>query len=566
MPQAAVVRAARRGPAAAAALLAAALCGAAQTARGADDMQWVRHIVVIYMENHSFDNLYGTWEAAPGERIDGLAAAGAAQTRQIGQNGRPYDCLLQVEPQLASPQQLAATCQDHSTATAFSSAFANAPFELGKYITAEGRTRDLVHGFYQVQYQMNGGAMNRFVTGSNAAGLAMGYYDTRALPVYAYLRSPGAPHHVVLDAMFQAAFGGSFLNHQWLVSARTPVFAGAANDGGPYDLHSVADANGMVANYPLYRSPLGDKVIDAPLSASCAPAPGRPPTPAGVLCGDYAINTLQPWHPPYAPGTPDAKRLPPLDTPEIGSALTRAGMDWAWYGGGWSNASGAVGAPGWTNGTAAAPATAANPAPCPHADANPAARWPQCPDKLFQFHHQPFVFYTAYAPGSPARAAHLRDEVEFFEAARSGRLKAVSFVKPIGANNEHPGYASVAAGSRHLRSLLEAIDAGPARAHTLVIVTYDEFGGAWDHVPPPGQGGRAGPHDRHGPGPRIPALLVSRGFARSGVDHGTYDTTSILATIARRYGLAPVGAAYAAGQPPRDAAVADLWRALTKFR
>ncbi|MBL8472520.1 MAG: hypothetical protein JNM98_12040 [Rhodocyclaceae bacterium] len=538
----------------------------AAAADAAEDLQWIRHVVVIFMENHSFDNLYGLWDAPRGSKINGLRQADSAHTRQVSQTGKPYQCLLQNEPQLSSPQPLAPNCQDNTTDTPFSSAFANAPFDIGNHVAATEATRDLAHGFYQVQYQMNGGAMNRFAAGSSAVGLVMGHYDSTTLPVHVYLHSPGAPHYVLLDALFQAAFGGSFLNHQWLVSARTPVFAGAANDGGANDLHSVIDANAMPANYPLYRSPLGEQVRDRPLTASCAPPAGRPPTPAGAVCGDYVINTIQPWYMPYAPGTADAKRLAPLRTPEIGSALTRAEVDWAWYGGGWSNATGEIGAPGWTNGSAALPATAANPLPCPDADAYLAAHWPVCPDKLFQYHHQPFNYYAAYAPGTPARAAHLRDEAEFFAAARAGQLRAVSFVKPIGDKNEHPGYANVARGNAHLVELLEAIDAGKARDATLVIVTYDEFGGAWDHVPPPGQGGQPGPHDRFGPGPRVPALLISRGFKRSGVDHTPYDTTSILATLERRFGLAPVGEAYLPGSAARDARVESFARTLHRFR
>ena len=72
----------------------------------------------------------------------------------------------------------------------------------------------------------------------------------------------------------------------------------------------------------------------------------------------------------------------------------------------------------------------------------------------------------------------------------------------------------------------------------MVIVTYDEFGGQWDHVSPPGQGNHNGPHDQWGPGTRIPALVISP-FLRGNfvVDHTQYDTTSILATIEQRYGL-----------------------------
>jgi acid phosphatase len=64
----------------------------------------------------------------------------------------------------------------------------------------------------------------------------------------------------------------------------------------------------------------------------------------------------------------------------------------------------------------------------------------------------------------------------------------------------------------------------------LVIVTYDENGGLWDHVAPP-------KGDRWGPGTRIPAIIVSP-FAKKGyVDHTAYDTTSILRFITHRFNL-----------------------------
>jgi phospholipase C len=70
-----------------------------------------------------------------------------------------------------------------------------------------GCTRDLVHRFYQEQYQLNDGRQNRYVTGSDAVGLAMGVYDTRALPIYEYLHRRGHPRYAIADNFFQAAFG-----------------------------------------------------------------------------------------------------------------------------------------------------------------------------------------------------------------------------------------------------------------------------------------------------------------------------------------------------------------------
>jgi phospholipase C len=527
------------------AFLALVAALAAPAAAAAKDS--INHVVVIYQENHSFDNLYGGWEG-----VNGLRAADRAHTTQISQSGNPFDCLKQNDVNLTS-----VPC------------FANAPFTIDDYIPASaatcpkpgdeppngvkngqglpgGCTEDLVHRYYQEQYQLNGGRQNRYVTGSNALGLAMGVYDTKQLPIYRYLHQEDHPHYAIADNFFEGAFGGSFLNHQWLIAGSTPAWTGALNDGSSHDLHSVVDSNGMPKSYGLYTSPAGSAVRDSQLTASCSPGPGRGATPPGTTCGDFAINTTQPLNQPYAPGVPAWKRLPLLNGPTIGDRLNAAGVDWAWYAGGWSNADGRVGQPGWTNGSGGT---------CSDASTEAGATWPNCPHKLFQFHHQPFNYYAAYAPGTGARTAHLRDETEFQSALASSEdrcgLKPVSFVKPLGAENEHPGYTGEKQGSDHLVQLIQAIESGRCAKDTMVIVTYDEFGGSWDHVPPPGQGGAPGPHDRWGPGTRVPALIVSRQLENDfAVDHTQHDTTSILTTIEHRFGLAPLGS--------RDAAVADL--------
>src|SRR6202008_1779986 len=118
--------------------------------------------------------------------------------------------------------------------------------------------------------------------------------------------------------------------------------------------------------------------------------------------------------------------------------------------------------------------------------------------------------------------------------------------------NEHPGYTSETRGSNHLVDLLQAIEGSACAKNTMVIVTYDEFGGQWDHVPPPGPGSpTAGPYDKWGPGTRIPALGVTPGLpGNCVVDHTEHDTIAIDTTIEHRFGLAPL--------TPRDAAENDL--------
>jgi acid phosphatase len=552
-------------------------------------LRTIDHIVVIYEENHSFDNLYGGWE-----RVRGLGDADAAHTVQLGQTGpssfAPYECLymddvnLQAQSAANPDAPLTDTC-DNVTAGSFPSHFQNASFTIDDYLGPDdttcpptpldafarpngwlkgtgspgGCTRDIVHRFYHEIFQLNGGQQNRYVLQSDAAGLVMGVYETRALPIYRYLHASGHPKYAILDNFFQAAFGGSFLNHQWLVAAASPV-CDAANGCPANASHSVLDQNGSpTASSPpatqrppgmgaLYTSP-DTGLVNGVLTQAC----GLPTTLPGVACGDFAVNTMTPA---FEPTSGFAPRLPAQTLPTIGDRLTGGGVDWAWYSGGWSNANGDVGAPGWTNGDEPAD----TPTGCldPYVDPT-VAHWPECPDNLFQYHHQPFNYFAPFSTqtedGLANRAAHLRDEQEFIGLANGSRshcnLRPVSFVKPIGEENEHPGYASEPDGSDHLVSLLRAIEDSRCKQHTMVVVTYDEFGGEWDHIPPPGQGNDNGPADVWGPGTRVPALVLTPHLkGRFVVDHTQYDTTSILRTIEQRYSLAPLG--------PRDAAVNSL--------
>jgi phospholipase C len=504
--------------------------------------------------------------------VNGLANADATHTTQVDQNGVAYGCLRQNDANLTSPVPLAATCTDavHS----ISSAFPNGYFTIDGFIPPTaitcpptlnafgfpnglrdpginpatglpvpgalpgGCTRDLVHKFYQEQYQLNGGLQNRYMVGSDAIGLTMGVYDTKALPIYRYLHSDDHPHYAIDDNFFQAAFGGSFLNHQFLIAAAAPT-----DPAAPANLHSLVDTAGFPRNnYPLYIPLAGQTYRDSDFTVPC-PAPK-----AGLACGNYAVNTMQPSYEPF--GTFGEKLVPQTGT-TIGDLLSAKGVDWAWYGGGWSNAAGLRDQPGWTNG---------NGPTCsdPNHDPNPAFVFPKCPDAVFQYHHQPFSYFTNFAPGTDARAKHLRDEVEFENTVASSgdtcNLKPVSFVKPLGQENEHPGYASEPNGSNHLVELLQSIQNSRCAKDTMVVVTYDEFGGEWDHVSPPGQGNDNGPHDQFGPGTRIPALIISP-FLRGNfvVDHTSHDTTSILATIENRW-----LDGQRLGADTRDGKVADL--------
>jgi phospholipase C len=404
----------------------------------------INHVVVLYLENRSFDNLYGEFEGA-----DGIAGLAPEKYRQVDLAGKPYAMLPQA-PDSHLPPDLP-----------------NAPFAIERFIPSNAPTRDLVHRYYQEQSQIDGGQMDRFTVVSDAQGLTMGHYHTAGLPLAAE-----AKQYTLADHFFHAAFGGSFFNHIYLVSAAAPVFMNA-----PTAMRAKFDASGKLT-------------MDGAV------------TPDG-----FVVNTSFSVNQPH-PGWAAKETLVPSQTmPTIGDRLSDKGVTWAWYSGGWDDAIAG------------------------HADS------------LFQYHHQPFIYFRNYADGTPGRAAHLRDEREFIAAARAGTLPAVSFVKPIGESNEHPGYADLISGERHTLELINTVRGGPNWKDVVIIVTYDENGGFWDHVAPPKV-------DRWGPGSRVPAIIISPFAKRGFIDHTTYDTMSILALIEHRFGLSPLGT--------RDAAANDM--------
>src|SRR5215510_12970539 len=185
---------------------------AAQKIDPQDDagLRRIQHVVVIYLENHSFDNLYGEFPGA-----NGLANASATST-QVDELGNPFATLPQ---KAGSP---------------FPTTLANAPFDIEQYVPADMKIPDLVHRYYQEQQQIDGGKMDKFAQVSDAQGLSMGFYHTGPLPLAAE-----AAKYTLADHFFHSAFGGSFLNHIFLIAAAPPVFANA-----PTNIKAVLDASG----------------------------------------------------------------------------------------------------------------------------------------------------------------------------------------------------------------------------------------------------------------------------------------------------------------------------------
>jgi acid phosphatase len=458
------------------------------------DLSSVKNIVVIYAENRSFDNLYGNFPGA-----NGLQNVTAASAQQLDRDGSVLPTLPTIW------LGLTATGVTPAITEAMTVNLANSPFAIddpaGFNLPLSVTTRDLYHRFYENQMQIHGGKNDMFAAWADSGGLVMGHYTTNPdkLPLYKI-----AQQFTLADNFFMSAFGGSFLNHQWLACACTPTYPNANTSVAASSVSAV--------------EPDGVSLTLTGASPPSALAGFPKFVNSGTLTPDFfAVNTMQP---PYQPSgnkpasggdaalaDPSiATTLPPQTQTHIGDLLNTANVSWAWYGGSWGAAladRAVIG--GSTN---------------------------SVPN--FQTHHQPFNYFADLAPGTANRAQHLldggTDGAEFIKAIDAGTLPQVAFYKPQGNLNEHAGYTDVASGDAHIADVISHLQKSPQWKDMIVVVTYDENGGFWDHVAPP-------KGDRWGPGTRIPALVISPYAKKGFVDHTQYDTTSILRLITKRFSL-----------------------------
>ncbi len=464
----------------------ALLAGCATPPHQRAGLDRIEHVIVIYAENRSFDNLYGLFPGA-----NGIANATPAQYTQVDHDGKPLPHLPPVwkgNTANADP--------------AFPKDLPNRPFRIDAppvNLPLSVKTRDLIHAFYRNQEQIDGGRNDRFAEASDAGALVMGYYDGSQLPMWKW-----AQEYTLADNFFMGAFGGSYLNHVWLICACTPIDRNA-----PANQRAQVDDRGWLARKP--SSP--PSVLDGPPQFLAGPV-----TPDG-----YSVNTTQP---PYQPSiVPPAKgadprltdpakyTLPPQTQTTIGDTLSAKGITWTWYSGAWDDA--------------------VKDGMQPPEAKRVVINYREPGGKNFITHHQPFNYFANYAPGTAAREAHLKDEKDLLAGIAKGELPQVVFYKPQGSLNEHPGYADVLSGDEHIADIVARIKASPLWPTAAIIVTYDENGGFWDHVAPP-------KGDRWGPGTRIPAMVISPFAKKHHVDHTQYDTTSILKFITRRFALTPL--------------------------
>jgi phospholipase C len=328
----------------------------------AADLSKIQTIVVLYPENRSFDHLYGLFPGASG-------IANAAKERYIQRDHdgselpylRVWNAKGEADPNY--PQ------------------LPNAPFRLDAPPVSKAPTDVLlspIHAYYHSIEQINGGKNDMFAAMSTVGGYTMAYFDGNAMRMWQW-----AKQYTLADNFFMGAFGGSYLNHQYLICACAPEFKDA-----PQFMRAVLDEAGKLKKMP--DSPSAKDGAVRTYSGGI----GGQVTPDG-----YTVNTTQP---PYQPsGIPPAageslaladlngeerlgQPLPPSSMMTIGDTLSARSITWVWYAGGWNDALKDGMRP---------------------AEDKRSVIYTRADGAInFQPHHQPFNYYKRFAPGRADRA------------------------------------------------------------------------------------------------------------------------------------------------------------------
>lgn len=172
----------------------------------------------------------------------------------------------------------------------------------------------------------------------------------------------------------------------------------------------------------------------------------------------------------------------------------------------------------------------------------------------------PLLSYPRFID-NPALFAKIAHIDSYFADLREGTLPQVAFVVPVGASEHPPG--SIVNGARFVKRLINGLMRSNYWNRSAFMWSYDDWGGWYDHVPPPAV-------DDFGYGFRVPALLVSPYAKRGYIDHTTLDFTSFLKFIEENFDLEPLATrdaqannfldAFDFSQPPRPAEIISAAR------
>jgi phospholipase C len=475
--------------------------------RDRDDESPIRHVVVIFQENVSFDHYFATYPNAANS--DGSHFVAKPGTPLV--NGLFGGGLLDHNPNSTQPFRLS---------------------------SAQAVTCDQGHGYKQEQQSYSAGAMNKFpetvgvggppcIDFGKGKGLVMGYYDGNTVTAFWNY----AQHFAMNDNSYSTTFGPSTPGALNLIAGQTH---GATIE--PDVFHHTGSAGGNVT------------AIDA--------------TGVGTVIGDPRPSPdLDNCTIPSNADPTRARTYIKMHGRNIGDLLNERHVTWGWFQGGFrpaappnpplSNAPGGAGPVVCGSAHAGLPGTGTSYDYIPH--------------------HEPFQYYeqTAnpqhLAPSSVAaigrtdRANHQYDLQDFWSALDAGRLPSVSYVKAAAYQDGHAGYSDPLDEQTFLVETTNRLMHSPEWEHMAIIIAYDDSDGWYDHQMGPivnqsntpdealfGTGNcgvaPAGTFEgRCGFGPRQPLLVVSPWAQQNYVDHTLTDQSSILRFIEDNWHLGRLG-------------------------
>ena len=502
----------------------------------------IRHLIVVVGENMSFDNLYGTYEPAPGQTVANLLSKGIV--KRDGSPGPHFALAAQrlatvrerylVTPpktgtykRLPQPGTTYASGQPQITLDKrFPANLPNGPFPITRYADWTAAVGDPVHRFFQMWQQFDGGRNDLFVwvaetsgegsrkrddpkSGSNQGGVAMGFYNM-ARGDAAYFREL-ARRFALADNYHQPVMGGTGANYFALATgdaapyladgklAVPPVSQIEDPDPRPGTNNWYAQSGYKSGSYVACADPaqpgvkaIRDYLASLPYRVS---RDGNCERGAFYLVNNY--GTGFDYKGERKPLGTDQYTLPPQVAPTIGEALAAKGVKWKWYQGG---------------------------------------RTADGIDKqLYCDICDPFTHSTAIMTGPLKQSLVSLAELDR-DLASPQDMPAVAFITPPNPESGHPAYSDAARYEAFVKDLVAKVQAHPEIWNdTAILVTTDEGGGSYDS-------GYIQILDFFGDGTRIPFLAISRFAKPSFVDHTYYDHASILKFIEMNWGLAPLSA------------------------
>ncbi|HEV7514028.1 MAG TPA: alkaline phosphatase family protein [Candidatus Acidoferrum sp.] len=457
----------------------------------------IKHVVVIFQENVSFDHYFATYPHAtnPGAepqfhakddtpRVNNLLAAG----------------LLTENPNSTQPFRL-----DRSQAV----------------------TCDQDHNYGDEQKSFNRGLMDKFpefvgtgnstsfpcVDAGKGKGLVMGYYDGNTVTAFWNY----AQHFAMSDNSFSTGFGPSTPGAINLISGNT---AGATLTPFAADGKTPGSSAGNIAGGLNSGAVIGD------------------PRPEFDDCVSTPVV-----------GTAKKTRIR-MSGKNVGELLNAKNITWGWFQGGFGATTRLA------DGTAVCAGVTSSLAG-PTSDYIPHHE----PFMYYQLsanqHHLPPS--SAAAIGKTDQAKHQYDLDDFYTALSKGKLPAVSFIKAKGAQDGHAGYSSPLDEQKFVVGLINLLMQNNEWNETAVIIAYDDSDGWYDHqmgpivmqsdvsddqLVAPGSCGvtaAGGTPGRCGYGPRMPLLVISPYAKQNYVDHRVTDQASILRFIEDNWGLERIG-------------------------